>query len=89
MLKVNLKKARAKVKTNFWGEGSVRAETVRVRCSGVETLLELESDDDPAQIAKLARLAEAGCYVIQTIKNPSPVSYRVLLNGDELDPYSK
>lgn len=62
------------------------AETVSTSCTGVETVLELESEEDRAEIAKLARLAEAGCYVIQTLKNPAPVTYRVMLNGHILDP---
>lgn len=64
----------------------MKAETVETRCPGVETHLDLESPEDPVQIAKLARLAEAGCYVIQTIRNPTPVFYRVTLNGQELAP---
>ncbi|MFQ5695003.1 MAG: hypothetical protein ACE5HB_03350 [Terriglobia bacterium] len=89
MLKLNLKKARARVRTTFQGSGSVRAETVSVRCSGVETWLELESDEDRAQLAKLARLSEAGCYVIQTLRHPTPVSYQVLLNGAPFDPHKE
>ncbi len=88
MLKVNLKKARARVKAKFWGEGSVVRETVQVSCTAMETTLEIDSDDDPAKIAKLARLSEAGCYVIQSLKNPTPVSYQVVLNGSPFDPNS-
>ncbi|MBI4464472.1 MAG: OsmC family protein [Acidobacteria bacterium] len=84
LLKIRVGKLRAKVRTRFWGEGSVRAETVRTGCAGIETTLEMESDEDPAQIAKLARVAEAGCFVIQTLKNPAPVTYRVVLNGKPL-----
>lgn len=83
-MKLKVDKARVKVKSTFWGEGSVRAETVRTECSGVETCLEIDSPEDPALIAKLARVAEAGCYVIQSLRNPIPVSLRVSLNDQAL-----
>jgi uncharacterized OsmC-like protein len=85
MLKVNVKTARARVTTRFWAEGSVRAETVQTRCTGVDTRLEIESDDDPALVAKLARVSEQGCYVINTIRAPTPTTYAVSLNGQPLD----
>ncbi|MBI3090715.1 MAG: OsmC family protein [Candidatus Tectomicrobia bacterium] len=84
MLRLNLKAARARVSARFHGEGSVRAETVLTHCTGVETTLELESEDDPAQLAKLARVAEAGCYVIQSLRHPTEVAYKVSLNGTPL-----
>jgi len=56
------------------------AETVGTKCSGVDTHLEIGSDEDPKKIAKLAHLAEAGCYVIQTLRYPTLVSYEVTLN---------
>lgn len=81
MLKLRLRAARVSVRTRFHGEGSVLAETVRVACEGVETRLEIESDEDPAAIAKLARVAEAGCFVMRAVRDPTPVSYAVSLNG--------
>ncbi|MFQ5850595.1 MAG: OsmC family protein [Candidatus Binatia bacterium] len=84
MLRVKIEKAKVTVKTNFWGGGSLMAETVHTSCTGVETCLEIESEEDPSKIAKLARVAEAGCYVIQTLRNPTPVSLQVSLNGQDL-----
>lgn len=81
---MNVKSARARVKTRFWGEGSVRAETILTRCNGVDTELEIDSDEEPEAVAKLARLAEAGCYVMQTIRHPTEVNYSVTLNGKAL-----
>ncbi|MFQ5541681.1 MAG: OsmC family protein [Candidatus Binatia bacterium] len=85
MQHLNIKKAKVTVKTNFWGGGSVMAETVHTSCTGVESRLEIESEEDPSKIAKLVRVAEAGCYVIQTLRNPTPVSLQASLNGQELD----
>lgn len=84
-MKLKIKKATARVKIGFWGEGSVLAETVHTNCTGVETQLEIESDESPQKIAKLARVSEAGCYVIQTLRNPCPIIYQVKLNNHPLD----
>lgn len=85
MLRIELTSARAEVRTRFWGEGSVLAETVATHCSGVETRLMLQSDAPPEKVAKLARLAEQGCYVIQSLRRPTEVSYEVELNGEPLE----
>ena len=85
MLHLNIKKAKVTVKTNFWGEGSLMAETIKTSCTGVETRLEIESEEDPSKIAKLARVSEAGCYVIQTLRNPTPLSFQASLNGQALE----
>lgn len=82
---MKLRAARAVVEARFYGQGSVLAETVQVRCDGMQVKLDLESDAEPALLAKLARLAEAGCFVIQTIKHPTPTTYAVTVNGLPLD----
>lgn len=84
MLKIDLKSAKAEVRSRFWGEGSVLSETVTTHCSGIETRLMLESDAPPEKVAKLARIAEQGCYVIQSLRHPTEVDYRVELNGSPL-----
>lgn len=85
MLKLTIKGAKVRVKTVFWGEGSIRAETVDTHCSNVETILEIDSEEEPTMIAKLARVSEAGCYVIQSLRRPTPVALKVSLNGNQLD----
>lgn len=85
MLKVRVERARVYVTARFWAEGSVRAETVQTRCTGVDTRLEIESGDDPALVAKLARVSEQGCYVINSLRQPTPTTYTVLLNGAPID----
>jgi uncharacterized protein (DUF169 family) len=84
MLKIDVRGARARVRARFSGSGSVRAETVATSCEGVEIELFIDSDEEPSRIARLARLAEAGCFVIQTVRAPASVSMSVVLNGDPL-----
>ena len=81
MLKVNLKSARCKVKAHWTSEGSVFAGTISSRCHGVETFVEVESDDEPARVAALLRNAEGGCYAQSAIQDPVKITGTAAFNG--------
>jgi hypothetical protein len=51
---------------------------------GAETRLEIESPDDPAQVARVVRNAERGCFVMQALLKPVPISATTILNGATL-----
>jgi organic hydroperoxide reductase OsmC/OhrA len=88
MLKTHIDKARVLVTARFKNEGSVLRETVRAEGLGVETRCEITSMEPAEKIAKLLRNAEAGCYVIQTIRNPTEVKSQYTLNGATFEPNS-
>jgi len=85
MLKVNLKGARCKVTAHWTSEGSVFAGTISSKCHGVETFIEVESDDDPARVAALLRNAEGGCYAQAAIQEPVTVTGTATVNGQPFD----
>jgi len=86
MLKTHVDKAKIYVTARFKNEGSVLRETVQAEGLGVETRCEITSNEPPEKIAKVVRNAEAGCYVIQTIRKPTEVKSEYLLNGAAFDP---
>jgi len=86
MLKTHIDKARVFVTARFKNEGSVLRETVQAQGLGVETRCEITSTEPPEKIAKVVRNAEAGCYVIQTIRQPTAVKSEYILNGAAFDP---
>jgi organic hydroperoxide reductase OsmC/OhrA len=88
MLKTHIDKAKVVVTARFKNEGSVLRETVQAEGLGVETRCEITSNEAPEKIAKVIRTAEAGCYVIQTIRKPTPVTSAYVLNGNDFDPES-
>lgn len=88
MLKTHIDKATVFVTARFKNEGSVLRETVQAEGLGVETRCEIMSKEPADKIAKVIRNAEAGCYVIQTIRNPTPVKSEYTLNGKTFDPAS-
>lgn len=85
MLKLELKSVKARVRGRYYGSGSIQAETVDTGCEGIETELTIVSDEDPEKIAKLVRVSEDGCFVIQSLRRPTSVSMSVRLNGNEIN----
>jgi organic hydroperoxide reductase OsmC/OhrA len=85
MLKVAIAKARVSVTARFRVEGSALAQTVRASLDGVSARLEVESPEPPERVAGVIRNAENGCFVMQALVNPVPVSTSVMLNGAALD----
>ena len=86
MLKTHIDKAKVFVTARFKNEGSVLRETVQAQGLGVETRCEITSREPAEKVAKVVRNAEAGCYVIQTIRQPTSVKSEYLLNGAAFDP---
>lgn len=84
MMKVSVNKARVHVSMRNRQEGSVLQGTVKTTCLGIETRLELESDEPREKIAALVRNAENGCFTMQALMNPVPISGNVTLNGTTL-----
>src|SRR5262245_50796107 len=80
MLKVSVTRMTMHVKATYRVTGSVLNDTVEGEMLGAETLLELESPDPPERIAKVVRNAERGCFVMQALLKPVPVTARTLLN---------
>ena len=86
MLKTHIDKAKVFVTARFKNEGSVLRETVQAEGLGVETRCEITSNEPAEKVAKVMRNAEAGCYVIQTVRNPTEVKSEYTLNGQPFDP---
>ena len=85
-MKTKINKARVSVKARFKSEGSVLAETIQASGLGFETHLELDSQEAPERIAAVVRNSEKGCYVMQTILQPTPVERTFALNGAAFEP---
>jgi hypothetical protein len=84
MLKVKVNGMRMRVKASYRVDGSVLNDTIQGRMLGAETTLEIDSPDPPDLVARVVRNAERGCFVMQALLNPVPVTGRTLLNGASL-----
>ena len=81
MLKVRVERMKMHVVARYRVTGSVLQDTIEGEMLGAETTLEIDSPDDPARVARVIRNAERGCFVMQALQNPVPVTGRTLLNG--------
>ena len=84
MMKVSVNKARVHVAMRNQQEGSVLQGTVKASCLGIETRLELESDDPAERVAAMVRNAENGCYTMRALLEPVRFTSTVMLNGSSL-----
>lgn len=84
MMKIQVSKARVHVAMRNKTEGSVLKGTVKASCLGVETRVELESEETPERIAALIKNAENGCFTMQALLEPVAVATTVSLNGAPL-----
>ena len=83
-MKISVDSASVDVTAKFSRQGSVLGYTVEAGCAGVELHLRVKSDEPRERIAGLLRNAEAGCYVMQALRNPTPVSATYELNGSAI-----
>jgi organic hydroperoxide reductase OsmC/OhrA len=84
MMKIQVNKARVHVAMRNKTEGSVLKGNVKATCLGVETRVELESEESPERIAALVKNAENGCFTMQALLEPVPFTTTVSLNGTKL-----
>src|SRR5262245_43144517 len=84
MLKVTVTTMRMRVRASYRVTGSVLNDTIEGAMVGAETVLELESPDPPDRVARVVRNAERGCFVMQALLKPVPITGRTLLNGAAL-----
>jgi hypothetical protein len=84
MLKVTIEKMRMKVTARYRVDGSVLNDTIQAKMLGAETVLEIDSPDPPERVARVVRNAERGCFVMQALLQPVPISGETVLNGKAL-----
>ncbi len=53
-------------------------------CLGLETHVDVESDEPRERIRELVRMGERMCYTMQSLMNPVPVRTYARLNGEDL-----
>ena len=72
------------VTPRFVQQGSIGADDIESRLEDVETVLELESDADEAEVARLVATAERMCFLMDAIRKPHTLTASVTLNGATL-----
>ena len=66
-------------------KGSVRDHSLHGGAQGLETHIEIESDEPPERIQELLRMAEQTCFTLGAWTQAVPTSTTVDLNGAPLE----
>ena len=85
MMKVTFDGIKAHIALSVGAEGSVLAETVKARADKIVVHYEVESQNEPAQVAAVMRNARNGCFVRQAVDRPGLFEDTINLNGQALN----
>ena len=75
---------RVHVTTRFHIEGSALAGTLQSNALEFDSRVTVKSPEAPEKIARLIRVGENSCYVLQSLLKPVKVNSSVTLNGAPL-----
>ena len=70
--------------TRFFMKGSALQGTLQGGALGLETHIEVESNEPPEKIRHLIKMGEQTCFTLQSLINPVPAKTSVTLNGEPL-----
>ena len=82
MTKTRIARAKVRVLIHWYLTGSVLKGTVDSGCKGVETHLEVDSDDAPDKVRHVVRLSKKGCFAEQMVVRPVPLTGSIRINGE-------
>ena len=73
------------IRTSYDTRGKLRLADVSPACQWVSYVLNIKSPAPPEKVRQVVEMIEQGCHTINTIKNPVPVSGKLVHNGKELE----
>ncbi len=85
ILKLQIDDIRVHVTTRFHIEGSALAGTMQSRVHEFDSRVTVSSPEPAEKIARLIRLGENTCFVMQSLLTPVKVNSSATLNGRPLE----
>lgn len=70
--------------TRFYMRGSALQGTMEGGAKGLETRIEIESEEPPERIRHLVKMGEQTCFTLGALTSPIPTHTVATLNGEEL-----
>ena len=83
-LDVPIEDAEMDIRMSYDTRGKLLLADVSPGAQGVEYVFEIKSPAPPDTIRRMVQLIEGGCHTVNTVKNPTPVSGKVIHNGVEI-----
>lgn len=78
-------KVKITIDGEYFSEGSILRGDHRGGAESIGVRVDVESDQPADVIANIVREAEAGCFTLGAIRNPTPVTIAATLNGASVD----
>ncbi len=84
-LEVQIDDAQMDIRMSYDTRGKLGLADVTSACQGVTYTFNIKSPAPAEKVRQLLAKIEKGCHTINTIKNPIPVSGKLVHNGQPLD----
>ena len=82
--KLTFRKATVSQTTRFLRGGSVLKGDIYGAPGGIDTNIDVDSDEPPETVAHIVKMAEQSCFAIQSMMQNTPVTASATLNGQPL-----
>ena len=84
-LAVQIDDAEMDIRMSYDTRGKLGLADVSPACQEVSYALTIKSPAPPDKVRQMVGMIERGCHTINTIKNPIPVSGKLIHNGQEFE----
>ena len=84
-LDVQIDDAEMDIRMNYDTRGKLRLADVSPACQDLSYVFNIKSPAPSEKVRELVNLIEKGCHTMNTIKNPIPVTGKLVHNGQEFE----
>jgi hypothetical protein len=84
-LDVQIDDAEMEIRISYDTRGKLGLADVTPAGQGLSYVFKIQSPAPPEKVQDLVRMIEKGCHKINTIRNPVPVSGKLVHNGEGFD----
>ena len=84
-LDVQIDDAEMDIRMSYDTRGKLRLADVSPACQGVTYTLNIKSPAPSEKVREMVDLIEKGCHTVNTIRNPVPVSGKLVHNGQAFE----
>ncbi len=84
-LDVQIDDAEMDIRMNYDTRGKLRLADVSPACQDLSYVFKIRSPAPPEKVKEMVNLIERGCHTMNTIKNPIPVTGKLVHNGQEFE----
>jgi hypothetical protein len=84
-LDVQIDDAEMDIRMSYDTRGKLRLADISPACQAVSYIFKIQSPAPSEKVRDLIRMIEEGCHTVNTIRNPVPMSGKLVHNGREFE----